>query len=362
MNIENLHFKASPSVWATGKNYQIIVAVKASSLMWVEVDGNQYFDHSNGVMCSDTLIHKIAVPMEVLDKAKAYTVCYRIMLNRVPYDSDTGDEQRQEYKFRPLKEGDLNIYHISDAHNAIKAPVAAGKYFGDKLDLLVMNGDIPDDSSRLDNVDNIYIIAGNITNGEIPVIFSRGNHDMRGFYAEKFAQLTPTDNGLSYFTVRMGDLWCLIMDAGEDKNDDVRAYGHTICCHHFRLQQTKFLENVIKNADKEYNAKGVKKRVVISHAPFTALDYYEKEVYNNWVKLIDENICPDFYLCGHLHTCEVIRPGDEKDKHNQKCPTVVGSVPGKDGLSFTGAAIEYGEKITVNFTNDNCELILSVAI
>ncbi|MBO5269618.1 MAG: serine/threonine protein phosphatase, partial [Clostridia bacterium] len=77
-------------------------------------------------------------------------------------------------------------------------------------------------------------IAAGVTKGRIPVVFARGNHDTRGKYAERLANHTPTDNGRSYYSVRLGKLWMLVLDCGEDKNDDHAEYGHTMCCHAFR--------------------------------------------------------------------------------------------------------------------------------
>ena len=154
----------------------------------------------------------------------------------------------------------------------------------------------------------------------------------------------------------------------QEKADTNAEYGKTICCHSFRLEETRFIENVIKNADQEYNADGVKKRIIISHTPFTwtinpPFDI-EQDLYEYWVKLIGENIKPDFYLCGHRHICEVIQPGEEKDSFNQSCPTIVGAMPCYDDSDkFTACGISYQTgKIIVSFTNQDKEVIKETEI
>ncbi len=359
MNLKNTALATYPTVWAVGENYQIFVPVNTPTLMWVKVGGADYFDHTNGIMRSDTHIHRMIVPMEALDRAGGYTVCYRRMLDRKPYFAETGDIECIEFRFKPVRGEKINIYHIADAHNREVGPVKAAGYFDDDLDLLILNGDIPNHSGDLENFNSIYKIAGEITKGEKPAIFSRGNHDTRGFYAERFAQFTPADRGVSYFTVRLGDLWCLILDTGEDKPDDHPEYGNTVCCEAFRREENRFLEKVIANAQQEYLAPGVKKRIVISHTPFTYIQEppfdIEQPLYSSWVKLIGRHIQPDFYLCGHLHTCEIFHPGDAQDSFGQTCPTVIGSVPDEDdGTRFTGCAIEYTQQeITVRFTDQD---------
>ena len=174
-------------------------------------------------------------------------------------------------------------------------------------------------------------IAAEITGGEIPVVFSRGNHDMRGIYAEKIAEHTPTDGGNAYFTFRLGDFWGIVLDCGEDKLDDHPEYAYTVCCADFRRRQTAFIEDVIRRASEEYAAEGVTKRVVISHVPFTqhfhAPFNIEEDTYEKWTKLICENIQPQTMMFGHIHTMYVTRPGDARDAYGQNCPVVVGSSP-----------------------------------
>ena len=74
---------------------------------------------------------------------------------------------------------DARFYHIADAHNMVDEPVASARAFGD-IDFLVLNGDLPNHSGDINNFTTIHRIAAEITSGEKPVVFSRGNHDLRG--------------------------------------------------------------------------------------------------------------------------------------------------------------------------------------
>ena len=123
MDFTNTALVTYPSVWAVGENYQIFVPVKSSTLMWVTVGGENYYDHTNGIMRSDTHIHKITVPMEELDKAGSYTLRYRKMIDRKPYFPVTEETESFSFSFYPYKGGRANIYHLSDTHNRIESPV-----------------------------------------------------------------------------------------------------------------------------------------------------------------------------------------------------------------------------------------------
>ena len=333
-------FLTTPVVYAVGHDYQIMVPVACETLMWVQVGARCYYDDSNGILRSNTTTHRMVVPMEELDREKRYTVCFRRMIERKPYRSEVGEVEYYESVFRPVTKSPVNIYHISDSHNRVETPVAAGRYFGGDLDLLVLNGDIPNHSGEIAFLTTIHQIASEITGGEIPVVFSRGNHDTRGIYAENIADHTPTQNGVSYFSFRLGHVWGLVMDCGEDKPDGHIEYGHTICCEDFRQRETEYIRQVIRNCRNEYEAEGVTNRLVIVHNPFTRTLHppfdIEQDTYGEWARLLREHIKPQLMICGHIHKCYVSPVGGPWDDLGQPCPLVCASQPEND--CFIGGA------------------------
>ncbi len=320
--------KTAPAVFAVKDKYQIMVMARSEILFWVTVNGKNYYDHSNGVIRSKEIIHRVSVPMSELDSAKEYTINYRRMIERKPYFSETEDVVSKTYEFKPVSaDGPINIYHLSDTHGKFEAPSQAGQYFGDDIDLLILNGDIMDHSGDIKNFDLVYKLCETITGGSRPVVFSRGNHDTRGIYAEKIADYTPNHFGNSYYTFRLGRLWGLVLDTGEDKPDSHEAYGNTMACHEFRLEETEFIESVIK--EEEYKEDGVDYRLVIVHNPFTytlgAPFDIEQELFGKWVKRIGETIDPQLYITGHLHGSYISHIGSKLDSKGQTCPVIVGS-------------------------------------
>lgn len=350
-------FATLPTVYAVGHNYQIIVPVTCETVMWVRVGDKCFYDDSNGILRSGRSTHKMIVPMELLDEARSYTVCYRVVIERKAYFSDLGDVMEYTSDFRPVRqEGAIRIYNIADAHNRVAQPIATGSFFGDELDLLVLNGDIPNHSGEIEFLTTIHEIAAGITGGRIPVIFSRGNHDTRGIYAENIEDHTPTDNGRSYFTFRLGRLWGMVLDCGEDKVDTHEAYGYTICCDDFRRRETQFIKDVIANAKNEYEADGVENRVIFCHNPFSTTFEppfdIEIEVFTEWSTLL-KDVKPQIMVSGHRHKCYVSYVGSEYDHKGQPCPVIVASEPIKSG-PFWGGAIElYPDHCNVKFTDDN---------
>ena len=354
-------FATSPAVYAVGHDYQIIVPVTCETVMWVRVGDQNFYDDSNGILRSGRSTHKMIVPMELLDKEKSYTVCYRVIKERKAYFSELSDVMEYTSAFRPVRsEGAIRIYNIADAHNRVDAPVAAGKFFGEELDLLVLNGDIPNHSGKIEYLTTIHEISAQVTNGEIPVIFSRGNHDTRGIFAENIEDHTPTDNGNSFFTFRLGRLWGMVLDCGEDKVDAHEEYGYTICCEAFRQRETAFIKRVIANAENEYGADGVENRVVFCHNPFTqtleAPFNIEIDTFTEWSRLLREYIKPQIMVCGHIHRCYITEVGSARDNKGQPCPVIVASETPRDGRFFGGAIELYSDHCNVKFTDNNHEI------
>ncbi len=342
-------FKSAPAVFAVGNTYQIMVPVKSETLMWVKVGERSFYDHANGTMRSADPIHRMTVPMSLLDTERKYRVYYRIVTERKPYFTETEDEQFVEFEFKPVPSGNSKAYLIADAHNDANATVKAAKEFEKKygeIDFLMLGGDIPNDSGTIENFDTIYTIADKVTGGRKPILYAKGNHDMRGICAEKMDLFSPTQNGNTYFTFHIGDIWGMILDCGEDKNDGDFEYGNTICCHEFRLEETDYIKQVIDNSASEYEKDGIRHKMIFVHIPFSRLDkppfIIEQELYREWCTLLRENVKPDIMVCGHLHSLEVLDVGCEQDNLGQPCKVLIGSKPYKteDGARhFAGTGL-----------------------
>ncbi len=362
-------FVTHPAVFAVGDAYQIMLPVTREALVSVKCGGEEFFDDCNGIIRSKCAIHRVLVPMAVLDAAGEYTVCCRPVVDRKPYFPDTEPVCDYIYSFRPLRKiSDIRVVHLSDTHGMTDEPVRFAQRCGTP-DLLVMNGDIADHSGSEENMLVLYRLVSAVTGGEIPCVFSRGNHDLRGALAERLVEFTPNDAGCSYYTFRVGCVWGVVLDCGEDKNDDCAEYGHTVCCHAFRRRVTRFLEHVIADAAREYAADGVKYRIVVSHVPFTAEAEgqfrIETELYAHWVALLREHVRPHLMLCGHWHDNAVWLPGSERDSHGQTWPVVVASLPDKVHKRYAGAAVTLQpDRAVVRYADSdgNClsEHILSI--
>ena len=110
-----------------------MVQLQCEALVSIQIGNKTYYDDSNGIMNSLSPIHRVCVPMEVLDQEKQYTVCIRPIVERKPYFTETKEPVVYRFAFAPVPEKNIRVYHISDAHNAIDMPVKAAKAFMEQM-------------------------------------------------------------------------------------------------------------------------------------------------------------------------------------------------------------------------------------
>ena len=347
--------KFHPAVFAVGKEYQIIVTTKNKSLVSIKVGDKIYVDDNNGILRSELPTHKISVPQDALNEECMYTVIETKIITRLAYNSKLGNTTEYNYKFRPIPENRIRFYHIADAHSNIQPCIKAADYFG-KIDFLILNGDIVNECAKISNTDVIYNLTDILAKGEIPIVFSRGNHDLRGAAAEFYTDYTPTLNGKTYYSFRLGKIWGLCLDCGEDKADDSQEYGGTIACSQFREKETEFIRSIIKHSYMEYNEADVKYKLLICHHPFThklqpPFDI-EEDTYREWAKLLRDIVMPDVMICGHTHKYGIYTPGEEFDDFGQPCLLIVGSNVDRDVFGGTGFELD-DDSLKVTFTESS---------
>lgn len=341
-----------PTVCAVKNEYQIIGCVKEYGTVCVEINGIRYYEQNSGVLPSQKFNFKISVPMEKLDLSGKYSIIYKRVLNRKKYFSVVKEEESVSFNFKALKKEEaINIYHIADVHARFELAKSAVKYFGKDLDLLILNGDMAEVESEEDYL-SVIRFMGEISKGEIPVVFVRGNHDTRGKLAECFTKYFPSDGEKTYYLTDIGSLSIIALDCGEDKVDDAEVYAGLNVFSEFRKKQTEFIKTLNVNEDKV--------TLVVSHIPFCETtknigDEFdiERETYTTWCKEL-ERIDVKFMISGHLHTAYVINKDDEGKTCTCNFPVIVGSALFRPEENLCGSAITLDkDKALIKFTDEN---------
>lgn len=305
----------TPVVYAVGDTYQITFTTQAKGEAWVSIDGVEFNDSYAGYRKTESTIHKISVPMNVLDKAGSYTVHTRSMLLRGPYESLQGKTISATYNWKGVNEKDgINYYVISDTHNTSKMPLAAASYWGDALDFLICCGDTASWIDREEDLTEFLYLASDITKGEIPVIYARGNHETKGVKAHELYNYVGADGQNFYYTFRLGSIWGIVLDIGEDHRDEYVEYSGVAKFNVYRMEQIEFLDEVLANAENEFDAEGVEHRIAICHIPLTVkyTNDHAGAFKDSWLKRLNKMKLTILYG-GHVHELWYIDPEFEDD-------------------------------------------------
>ena len=355
------YFTSDGVVFAVEDEYQIAWSTSVKSTGYVTIGDDVFYDGGAGENDVSTL-HKVTVPMDLLDEAKEYTIHSAPVYSEAAYLSISGGERTKTYNFRPADSSDgLQIYNISDNHECVSGAGDAGKYFGDKLDVLILNGDHINDVSSLWQISMIYQLASRVTEGTRPVIFVRGNHECNGKYAAELPEYVGSNNGNLYYTVRLGGAYFMVLDTNNDMSDDNFLIAPAANFEQLRKKQTEWLEGTTDfGEDCEY-------RFLLAHMAFALSDY---ERFPEWRDELVAATDGKFDLCisGHSH---VLDYAEAKTDTRTSYPVIRGSLRSDSRTSgesvwpghFTGTAIECkGGKITARFTNSKGDVLAEFAI
>lgn len=358
-----MFLRSNPNVFIVENEYQITCVAKDNGLFWIEILGEKFFEENNGVLSTEKNYAKISVDKSILDRACEYTVCYKKTIERKLYASKMGEVQQTTFCFKPIKNDSINAYHIADIHGSYKNFIKCANYFGDKLDLLIVNGDISEFSSENDYELALDFISS-ISKGKVPVICVRGNHDTRGKLVEKYTDYFPSVNKNTYYLVNVGKFKGIVLDLGEDKPDDyiynkeesalfegVSAYGGVNDFQSYRKKQLQFLKKLQGCYD-----------FAICHIPTPAPSFENKAWFNFNNDLYREfsaeleRLGVKFMLSGHIHETVFLQSNDPRSKTKHDFLVVIGadlkSGDCKDNDFVAGTAIEFlSNKTIFKFTD-----------
>ena len=352
-----------PTVFVIGNEYEILINLNEFGICFIKIGDTLYYEENSGVLPSERTVVKIRVPQSELDLAKEYEIIYRKTNERKRYWSTFLPPQTKKFTFKPLeKTKDIHVFYLSDVHYCFDVAKKTASYFGEDVDLFVVNGDIGEAETEKNYLD-VCEFVGDIACGSIPVIFSRGNHDTRGRLAERFTEYFPCEGKKTYYSFEVGCLCGIVLDCGEDKLDSSKEYDSSDNTpveylglnrfHDYRRKQLAFLKQV---EARDNNIKFVVSHVCPAKTTAKAGGQFDidREMYEKWCKELDR-IAPVFMLCGHFHHAFMLMPGDERSLIAHQYPVVMGNNRfSKDGSEhFWGTAIILNQhKAEIMFTDE----------
>lgn len=388
-NLRINYIKQGAVVYAVGEDYQIVWTTEVKGSGYVEIGGLTFYDTIAGSSTTEQKVHKVIVPQAVLNEAKAYTVKTRKMVAEQGFYATQGGIVSRSYTFRPVDESDgLQFITLTDTHdfNNIAAKTAAA--MGAKTDFVIMAGDIVSFLENDTDLNRIVNLAYQLTKGKIPVIFARGNHELKSEKAEQLHRYVGAKGSDYYYTFRLGSVWGVVLDMGEDHDDDWYEFFGTAQFAKYRKDQIAFLDEILDS--KEYQGADITLRLGICHIPtaFTGIkrDYMYDDLVSINMRLNQLDLrC---MISGHLHEIFITdkhyaagtplsydsnyRTDVKEPKYiatgasyyniiaSKSCRTQKGKA--KLGREFTAANFDFSDNIlTLKFVNDKLQTVPTVS-
>jgi len=172
------------------------------------------------------------------------------------------------YEFRtfPAKPREVTFLVLNDIHERAQFMKDLCKNVDfKKLDFVLLNGDM---SNRLRNQQHMmeaYLdTCVRMFATHTPLFFNRGNHELRGQFADYLYRYFPTNNGKYYRVQHVAGIDFLFIDTGEDKPDEDIEYSGIVNYDQYREAEARWLRGL-----RESKQVGKHPLVVFSHIPPT---------------------------------------------------------------------------------------------
>lgn len=336
------------------------------TLSWVEygvdsLDMKREVTLQNGQVVADNKIHHIRLRNLEPNTQYYYRVVSRVITSYGAYSKEFGQQEKSLlYSFTTApKSGenhDFKVVVLNDLHKNIPTTEALMKSLeGIEYDLVIFNGDCIDDPSNQDVAVEIISKFNDIVGAaEIPVIYLRGNHEIRGAYSVwLYDILQGVSDDLSYGSFSWGDTRFVLLDCGEDKPDDHPVYYGMNNFSQFREDQRDFLIEEVKS--KEY--KKAAYRVLVHHIPLYGLSYPEfNPCYDLWGDILN-GASVDCAINAHEHRVAFYGV----DEFDNKYPVLIGGGPSIEEACVTLIKRD-GDELSVEQIDSNRRVLNAILL
>ena len=212
-----------------------------------------------------------------------------------------------EFKTFPAKPREVTFLVLNDIHERAQFMKDLCKNVDfKKLDFVLLNGDM---SNRLRNQRHMmeaYLdTCVRMFATHTPLFFNRGNHELRGQFADYLYRYFPTNNGKYYRVQHVAGIDFLFIDTGEDKPDEDIEYSGIVNYDQYREAEARWLRGL-----RESKQVGKHPLIVFSHIPPTLQKWHGP--YHLQKTLVPElnKMNVSVMLSAHLHAFGYQEPNE----------------------------------------------------
>lgn len=133
------------------------------------------------------------------------------------------------------------------------------------FDFLFWNGDVSNNINEEAQIPGLYLRPrGGVDLARGPaILFARGNHDVRGPYANRLSEYIDFPDRKPYYSFRSGPVAAIVLDTGEDKPDDHPSFLGLVDFEPLIREQALWLADEIEKP----HLKDAPFKVVFCHIP-----------------------------------------------------------------------------------------------
>ncbi len=322
---QEINISHGPYIQAMATNEATIVwTTDTDAVSWVEIapagtnsfygrEHPQYYQTKNGNRVVGKL-HKIKVTGLQEGIEYRYRVFSKAVLKHEGHRVLYGDiASTNVYREKPLrfttldtKKDTISFLVMNDIHGRTENLKAFSNNIEySKTDLVFFNGDMVSSmNSEEQFFEGFMDDAVKIFAAEVPVFFSRGNHETRGPFSVNFPEYFPTSSGRLYYSFRQGPVHFIVLDCGEDKPDSDIEYSGLAQFDAYRTEQQEWLK---KEIEKE-SFKTAPQKLVVIHIPPTGSDWHGPNDIKRKLLPVLNNQGITAMICGHTHRYSFIEP------------------------------------------------------
>jgi len=279
-----------------------------------EIARPKYFDCRSGIK-TESRIHAVRVTGLKPGTKYMYRVYAKeVLLHKGNFVEYGRTAATQVYKKDPLCFTTLDpaatkvtFTMINDIHGDVpRLRTLIGETDLEKTDMVLFVGDMV---SVFESEEQVFAgfmdEAVKLFASEIPMYYTRGNHETRGrsayFFQDYFSPLSEH----IYYMYRQGPVCFIALDSGEDKPDSDIEYYDLTMYDQYRDEQVEWLKEVVKS--EEFLSAPFK--IVTCHMPPFGGWYGELDVARKFMPVLEE-AGVDIMLCGHMHYYDHKKAGE----------------------------------------------------
>lgn len=290
-------------------------------LNWIEYGeteklGTKAEQCTHGMMNTNSRINTVTLTNLKPNTNYFYKVVSKQIVDFRPYKITFGDTINSEtYPFKTLnpKEKEVSWLVLNDIHDRPESFKELIELNQNKpYDFVFLNGDMFDYQTDENQIINHLLNPCSLFSTEKPFMFVRGNHETRGKYSRNLLDYYYNYDKKEYYSFKMGPVFTIVLDTGEDKKDSHPVYGGTVNYDSYREEQAIWLEKQMKS--KAF--KNAPFRVVMMHIPH----YHSDEEHGTTecrrlFGTLFEKYKIDLFIAGHTHEYGIFEPSKEHSYH-----------------------------------------------